>query len=108
MMEDTAEAQTQERMTALETAYDAAATAIERDPDARRAFKWTNELAALLARLGGQTARLRAATAARVAEDEKLSLTGLADRLSVSKSRAAQFKREAAKASRAQEGDPDE
>jgi hypothetical protein len=40
-----------EQLRAVEAAYDAAAGAIEADPDGRRAFSRIGELAALLSRL---------------------------------------------------------
>jgi hypothetical protein len=81
----------------LLAAYEAAAGAVAEKgfPDGERAFKAATKLADALGHLTERAAKLRASTAARIADDEKLSLAALAGRLSVSKARAAQFVRNA-------------
>ena len=60
-------------------------------PGADEAFSQAGELARILGEWSQQAAKLRAAVAVRIAEDEELSLAGLANRLSVSRARAQQF-----------------
>lgn len=62
-----------------------------------QAFAGSTSLAEALLEMGRETAEQRAAIAARIAEAENLSLAGLADRISVSRSRAAQLLRSARK-----------
>ena len=75
----------------LRGAYEEAIAAIEVMSDGREAFSQAGELARILGEWSQQAARLRAAVAVRIAEDETLSLAGLANRLSVSRARAQQF-----------------
>lgn len=79
---------------ALEAAYQRAADAIEAEPpDA--AFARAGELAGMLSgtqlRLSGAVAQLRARSAGRIWDSERLSLAALADRIGVSKARADQL-----------------
>ena len=75
----------------LRGAYEEAIAAIQAIPDGREAFSQAGELARVLGEWSQQAAKLRAAVAVRIAEDEELSLAGLANRLSVSRARAQQF-----------------
>ena len=81
----------EEALTTLRGAYDKIVTIIQATPDSRQAFQEATELARVLGEWSQQAARLRAAAAVRIAEDEQLSLAGLANRLSVSRSRAQQL-----------------
>ena len=78
---------------------------IRSQPDSRQAFQAATDLVALLRTATKDAGQLRAGLALRIAEDEKLSLAGLADRLSVSRGRAQQLT-EAAKAVRAKGEEP--
>lgn len=78
-------------LAALHDAYGAAVAAIQAIPDGREEFAEATELARVLGEWSQQAAKLRAAAAVRIAEDEQLSLAGLANRLSVSRSRAQQL-----------------
>jgi hypothetical protein len=80
-----------EALTTLRGAYDKTVTVIQAIPDSRQAFQEATELARVLGEWSKQAAKLRAAAAVRIAEDEQLSLAGLANRLSVSRSRAQQL-----------------
>ncbi len=81
----------EEALTTLRGAYDKTVTVIQATPDSRQAFQEATELARVLGEWSQQAARLRSAAAVRIAEDEQLSLAGLANRLSVSRSRAQQL-----------------
>ena len=52
---------------------------IQAIPDSRQAFQEATELARILGEWSQQAARLRSAAAVRIAEDEQLSLAGLAE-----------------------------
>jgi hypothetical protein len=107
-METNAEQWTPEQALArLQDAFTDAVAVIQAETDGRKAFQDATELANLLRAWGGNAAALRADTALRIAEAEKLSLAGLANRLSVSRGRAQQLT-ETAKAARSKEEDPDE
>src|SRR5690349_19133178 len=56
--------------------------------DGRLRFRVATDLSALVADLAVRAAEMKSAAALQVAEDEELSLTHLADRLSVSKAHA--------------------
>jgi hypothetical protein len=81
----------EEALATLHSAYDEAVTAIQAIPDSRREFQEATELARVLGEWSKQAGKLRAAVAVRIAEDEQLSLAGLANRLSMSRSRAQQL-----------------
>jgi hypothetical protein len=67
---------------------------IERRADLDRAWSEATELAAVIEDLRGETAELRAKLARKIAGRDSLSLAALAERLSVSKTRAHQLTRE--------------
>ncbi len=81
----------------LRRAYEQAADVISAMPG-QRAFEAATGLADVLRELAELAAELRAQTAARIAEEEKLSLAVLATRIGVSKARAAQLVQSAQKA----------
>jgi (p)ppGpp synthase/HD superfamily hydrolase len=64
---------------------------IHRDSQAQHAFESATALADTLRQLAENAANLRARTAARIATEEKLSLSVLATRIGVSKARADQL-----------------
>ena len=75
----------------IRQAYQRAEDAINAAPAGREAFDLASELRDALDAIQGEAAELRGHTARRIWEAEKLSLAGLADRVGVSKPRAAQF-----------------
>jgi hypothetical protein len=82
----------------LERAFEAVVGAIKAEPDADRAYGKATELVETLQRLIEASGDLRAQSAARIFKSEGLSLAGLADRISISKARAAQLINTAKKA----------
>lgn len=84
----------------LAEAFTTAVAVIQSQPDGRQAFRAATDLLASLRTAIRDARQLRATLALRITEDEKLSLAGLADRLSVSRGRAQQLT-EAAKTVRA-------
>jgi len=88
---ETAQQGADEAFRTLRGAYEEAIAAIQAMSDGREAFSQAGELARILGEWSQQAAKLRAAVAVRIAEDEELSLAGLANRLSVSRARAQQF-----------------
>ncbi len=89
--EASTERSTDAALEAMRQAYNDAARAIEAIPDAQRAFERASELRDVADGLVGEAATLRALMAERIFKAEELSLAALADRISVSKSRANQF-----------------
>jgi hypothetical protein len=75
----------------IDRAFKAAAAAIEADRDPTRAFRLATELTEALRARTNDSANLRVLAATRTFEAERLSLSGLADRIGVSKARAAQI-----------------
>ncbi|MEU0570869.1 hypothetical protein ABZ297_36495 [Nonomuraea sp. NPDC005983] len=75
----------------LERAFGAAVSAIDAEPDHNRAYDGATELVETVRRLFEASADQRALSAARIFEQERMSLAGLADRIGVSKARAAQL-----------------
>ncbi|TDB97422.1 hypothetical protein E1267_39835 [Nonomuraea longispora] len=75
----------------LERAFDAALMAIDADTDHNQAYNGATELVETLRRLFETSGNQRALAAARIFEQEKMSLADLADRIGVSKARAAQL-----------------
>lgn len=75
----------------LDHAFGVALSAIDADPDHNRAYSGATELVETLRRLFEASADQRALAAARIFEHERMSLAGLADRIGVSKARAAQL-----------------
>jgi hypothetical protein len=78
-------------LTSLRDAYRRAAAMIHGDSQAQHAFESATALADTLRQLAENAANLRARTAARIATEEKLSLSVLANRIGVSKARADQL-----------------
>jgi hypothetical protein len=78
-------------LASLRDAYEQAAAAIHKDSQAQHAFESATALADTLRQLAENAASLRARTAARIAAEEKLSLSVLAARIGVSKQRADQL-----------------
>jgi hypothetical protein len=78
-------------LASLRDAYGQAVTVIHEDPQAQHAFDSATALADTLRQLADSAASLRARTAARIATEEKLSLSVLAARIGVSKARADQL-----------------
>jgi RecB family exonuclease len=90
---------------ALRRAYADAARAVEAIPDPHHAFERASALRDVCDdELVGDAATLRALMADRIFKAEELSLQGLADRISVSKSRANQFINQAKAAKSGKEG----
>jgi hypothetical protein len=79
----------------LSAAYERAVEAIESIPDAQKSFESATELANDLRQLADDAAKVRARGAVRIRDSERLSLAGLAERLSVSRARADQMVRAA-------------
>jgi hypothetical protein len=75
----------------LERAFDAALMAIDADTDHNQAYTGATELVETMRRLFEKSGNQRALSAARIFEQEELSLASLADRIGVSKARAAQL-----------------
>ncbi|GAA1021470.1 hypothetical protein Aple_073660 [Acrocarpospora pleiomorpha] len=75
----------------LERAFDAAVAGIDAEVDPNRAYEGATELVEAVRRLFEASAELRAHSAARLFKEEQMSLAGLADRIGVSKARAAQL-----------------
>lgn len=88
---------------ALTRAYDQAVKAIEATPDPQEAFDAATGLASVLRRHADHAAELRTQAVARIWEKERISLSTLAGRIGVSKTRADQFIR-AAQTLKQQEG----
>ncbi|MFG1751438.1 hypothetical protein [Streptosporangium sandarakinum] len=78
-------------LAALERDSEAAAGAVREIGDPNQAFQQATELVETLRKLYEASADLRAEQAARIFETERMSLAGLADRIGVSKARAAQL-----------------
>ena len=78
-------------LASLRDAYRRAAAMIHGDSQAQHAFDSATALADTLRQLAENAANLRARTAARIATEEKLSLSVLATRIGVSKARADQL-----------------
>lgn len=70
-----------------------AVAAIRDDPDLQRGFEKASRLRDQLAVAVGYMAKLRGERAAAIMTAEELSLSGLAERIGVSKERASQFVR---------------
>ncbi|MEV0383394.1 hypothetical protein [Nonomuraea sp. NPDC050643] len=79
----------------LERAFGAALMAIDADTDRNRAYNGATELVETLRGLFEASGHQRALSAARIFEQEEMSLASLADRIGVSKARAAQLIRTA-------------
>jgi hypothetical protein len=94
----------QDPIGAVRDAYRRAVDAIRETGDPQRAFEMASALRDAVDDLVGEAADLRAQMAYRVYKAEELSLAALATKLSVSKSRADQFIRNA-KAAEGNEGD---
>ncbi|MFC0533958.1 hypothetical protein [Phytohabitans kaempferiae] len=76
---------------ALARALDQVVAAIKAQGDPQRAFEGATRLADAMREAAESAADLRAQTAVRIWEEEKISLAGLAERIGVSKARAGQL-----------------
>ena len=83
---------------ALKRVYGDAADAVAAIPDPQSAFESATVLADTLREVAEAAAELRAQAVARIWEEEKISLAGLAERIGVSKARAGQLVQTAKKA----------
>jgi hypothetical protein len=90
--------QASEALTALARAYKLAEKAVEEEADAHQAFELATAVTEAARQITIQLGQLRALQAARIRDQESLSLAGLADRIRVSKTRAVQILEIAAKA----------
>jgi hypothetical protein len=90
--------QASEALSALAQAYELAEKAVEGESDAHRAFELATALTEAARQITIQLGQLRALQAARIRDQESLSLAALADRIRVSKTRAVQILEIAAKA----------
>ena len=84
-------AQYASKLAKLEATYKDAVAAIEATREPQEAFDRASQLADTLRQYAKDASDRRALAALRIAEDEKLSLAVLADRISTSKARAAQL-----------------
>lgn len=75
----------------LDAACDRAVAAIDAVPDPDVAFPYAEELAEKLRKLNGVAADLRARTAKRIWDRERITLATLADKIGVSTARAHQI-----------------
>lgn len=96
--------QADEALRAFENAYELAEKSVDGETDAHRAFELATTLADAARKMAFQVAQLRAIQAARIRDQESLSLAGLAGRIRVSKARAQQFVESAAKAREGTDG----
>jgi DNA-binding transcriptional regulator YiaG len=87
----------------LRARAEALLTAIEADPDSQAGIVAATELAALVRRIADDAATLRAKLAARIRDQEKLTLAVLAERIGVSVSRADQLVKAAKNADKQRE-----
>jgi RecB family exonuclease len=90
--------QASEVLSALARAYELAEKAVKGEPEAHRAFEMATAVTEAARQITIQLGQLRALQAARIRDQESLSLAGLADRIRVSKTRAVQILEVAAKA----------
>ncbi|MER6578583.1 hypothetical protein [Nonomuraea sp. NPDC001023] len=81
----------QTALASLEHAFDAALAVINAEPDPSQAYAGATELVETMRRLVEASGDQRALSAARIFDHEQMSLAGLADRIGVSKARAAQL-----------------
>jgi hypothetical protein len=85
------QARTSEALSAFAHAYELAEKAVEGESDAHRAFESATELTEAARQITIHLGKLRALQAARIRDQESLSLTGLAKQIRVSKTRAVQM-----------------
>ena len=90
--------QASEALSALARAYELAEKAVKEEPDAHNAFELATAVTEAARQITIQLGQLRALQAARIRDQESLSLAALADRIRVSKTRAVQILEIAAKA----------
>jgi septation ring formation regulator EzrA len=90
---------------ALLQAYDDATQAVEEIENPQQSFDRATELANDLRKIADDAPRLRNRAAVRIRDAERLSLAGLAQRISVSRARADQMIRAAANKPDPKEGD---
>jgi hypothetical protein len=87
----------------LADAFERAVRVISRQTDPQEAFDAATRLADAMREAGETAADLRAQTAVRIWEEEKVSLAGLAERIGVSKARAGQLVQSARRAQQGSE-----
>jgi hypothetical protein len=90
--------QASEALRALAHAYELAEKAVEGESDAHHAFELATALTEAARQITIELGQLRALQAARIRDQESLSLAALAGRIRVSKTRAVQILEIAAKA----------
>lgn len=90
--------QASEALSALARAYELAEKAVQDEADAHRAFEMATEMTEAARQITIRLGQLRALQAARIRDQESLSLGALAERIRVSKTRAVQILEVAAKA----------
>lgn len=90
--------QANEALSAIARAYELAEKAVGEESDAHRAFELATEVTEAARQVTIRLGQLRALQAARIRDQESLSLGALADRIRVSKTRAVQILEIAAKA----------
>lgn len=90
---------------AARQALEAAMAAIEAIPDARNAFAEASGFAEDLRDANGDVADLRGRMAARIADDERMTLVELASHLGVSKQRASKMVQNTRKPLEGREGE---
>ena len=90
--------QASDALSAIARAYELAEKAVGEEPDAHRAFEMATEVTEAARQVTNRLGQLRALQAARIRDQESLSLGALADRIRVSKTRAVQILEVAAKA----------
>jgi N-acyl-D-aspartate/D-glutamate deacylase len=83
--------QASEALSALAGVYELAEKAVEDERDAHRAYELATAVTEAARQLTIQLGQLRALQAARIRDQESLSLTALANRIRVSKTRAVQI-----------------
>jgi hypothetical protein len=86
-----------EALTAFAHAYELAEKVVTDEPDAHRAYESATELTEAARQITIHLGKLRALQVARIRDQESLSLTGLANQIRVSKTRAVQMLEIAAK-----------
>ena len=85
------DADVHDALSAMQAAYDDAASAIEAMLDPQRAFERATALREAADQLVGEAANLRARMAERIWKTEEMSLASLANRIGISKARADQL-----------------
>ena len=95
MSEEEADKRLEGLLTAFDLAFQRTVNAIKSDRDLDRAFRRATAVGDHVQKLREELTGLRAVTAKSIYDRDSLSLAGLADRISVSRTRAAQLVNEA-------------